>query len=541
MKATKMLGLLLAASLVFTGCSANNISDTSKPDEQQVSDDQPVDPFRLPEPVEVKVIKSVLPDLNMEAGETIEDNAYTKYVFERTNIKTKVMWYASSTDYDQKMQLAIASNDIPDMMVVDEKTFRAMAASNQLEDLTKVYEKYVTPEIKKFYQATDNKVIDSATYGGKLLAIPSVGIQADAPSMLWVRQDWLDKLGLQPPKNIGELRGMLKAFVEQDPDGNGSADTIGLTGNNVNLSAQGGGLHDFKGIFIAFKSYPLTWVKDEAGNTVYGSTMPETKEALAVIRDMYKEGLIDKEFALRKSPEELVASGKAGAFFGPWWTPWALTGSVKNDPKADWKAYMVADKQGEYNIALLPAAQSYLVVKKGFKHPEAAIVYANMYDQVSHTPNEKEKELIVGHSLWPLTIITDYPNAATIKHELLVDALAGKVDPDTLDGEMQLVYKQALKDKENPRANADDWAAPHAYLEGAGVLKLEMNATDPVFNTSTKTMERRWANLQKLENETFYKIVLGSLELNAFDKFVEDWKAEGGTTIIKEIDEEILK
>ncbi|MBW7452667.1 extracellular solute-binding protein [Paenibacillus sepulcri] len=540
MKVVKMLGLVLAASLVFAGCSSNNASDTNTGG-QQASDNTPVDPFRLPEPVEIQIIKSVLPDLTMKEGETIEDNEYTRYVFDKTNIKTKVMWYASSTDYDQKMQLAVASNDMPDMMVVDEKTFRAMAASDQLEDLTDVYEKYVTPEIRKFYQATDNKVIDAATYGGKLLALPSVGIQADAPSMLWVRQDWLDKLGLQPPKNIDELRAVLKAFVEKDPDGNGAADTIGLTGNNVTLSAQGGGLHDFKGIFNAFNSYPLTWVKDETGNIVYGSTMPGVKEALSVIRDMYKEGLIDKEFALRKSPDELVASGKGGAFFGPWWTPWALTASVKNDPKADWRAYMIGDKDGKYNISSLPAAQSYLVVKKGFKHPEAAVVYANMYDQVSHTPDEKAKNLIVGHSLWPLTMITDYPDAATKKHELLLEALAGKVKPEELDGEMQLVYEQALKDKANPKANADDWAAPQAYLVGAGVLELEMNAIDPVFSASTKTMERRWANLQKLENETFYKIVLGSLDLDAFDKFVEDWKAEGGDTIIKEIEEEIQK
>ncbi|MFC0393392.1 extracellular solute-binding protein [Paenibacillus mendelii] len=539
MNVKKMLGLVLAASLIFTGCSSNSTPENTEG--QAAVDNAPVDPFRLPEPVEVKVTKSVLPDLDLKDGETIEDNEYTQYVFDKTNFKTKVMWYASSTDYDQKMQLAVASNDTPDMMVVNETMFRAMAASDQLEDLTDVYEKYVSPEIKKFYAATDNKVIDAATYDGKLLALPSVGIQADAPSMLWVRQDWLDKLGLKPPTNIEELKAMLKAFVEKDPDGDGTANTIGLTGNNVNLSAVGGGLHDFKGIFNAFNAYPQTWVKDESGKVVYGSTVPGAKEALGVIRDMYKEGLIDKEFALRKSPDELVASGKAGAFFGPWWTPWALTGSVKNDPKANWQAYMIKDKKGKVNIASLPAAQSYLVVKKGFEHPEAAVVYANMYDEVSHTPDAEGKKLIVGHSLWPLTMITDYPDAATNKHKLLVDALAGKVKPEELDGEMQLVYEQALKDKANPRVNADDWAAPHAYLVGAGVLKQEMNATDPVFSASTKTMERRWANLQKLENETFFKIVLGSLELDAFDTFVEDWKAEGGSTIISEIEEEIKK
>ncbi|UVI31269.1 extracellular solute-binding protein [Paenibacillus spongiae] len=538
MNIKKMLGLVLVASLVITGCSSN--SGDSKP-EGQTGSKELTDPFRLPEPVEVKVTKAVPPNLEMKDGETIEDNEYTKFVFDRTNIKTKVMWYASSTDYDQKLQLAVASNDIPDMMVVNETMFRAMAAADQLEDLTDVYEKYVSPEIKQFYAATDNKVIDAATYGGKLLALPSVAIQADAPSMLWIRKDWLDKLGLQPPTNVGELKNVLKAFIEKDPDGDGQANTIGLTGNNQNLSAVGGGLHDFKGIFNAFNAYPGTWVKDENGKVVYGSTMPGTKEALGVIRDMYKEGLIDKEFALRKSPDELVASGKAGAFFGPWWTPWALTGSVKNDPKADWQAYMIKDKEGKVNIASLPAASSYLVVKKGFEHPEAAAVYANLYDKITHTPDDEAKKLINGHSLWPLTMITDYPDAASKKHTMLVDALAGKVKKEELDGEMQIVYDQALKDKANPRANADEWAGPAAYLIGAGVLKQEMNAIDPAFGATTKTMERRWANLQKMENETFYKIVLGSLDLNAFDKFVEDWKAEGGSTIIQEIEDEIKK
>lgn len=43
------------------------------------------------------------------------------------------------------------------------------------------------------------------------------------------------------------------------------------------------------------------------------------------------------------------------------------------------------------------------------------------------------------------------------------------------------------------------------------------------------------ANLEKLEEETFAKIILGQAPIDEFDTFVEKWYAEGGQTIIDEI------
>ena len=42
----------------------------------------------------------------------------------------------------------------------------------------------------------------------------------------WVRQDWLDKLGLKAPQNVDELYTVLKAFRDRDPNGNGKKDEI---------------------------------------------------------------------------------------------------------------------------------------------------------------------------------------------------------------------------------------------------------------------------------------------------------------------------
>ena len=43
------------------------------------------------------------------------------------------------------------------------------------------------------------------------------------------RKDWLDKLNLEAPTTIDEMYTVLKAFKEQDPNGNGQADEIPFT------------------------------------------------------------------------------------------------------------------------------------------------------------------------------------------------------------------------------------------------------------------------------------------------------------------------
>ena len=59
------------------------------------------------------------------------------------------------------------------------------------------------------------------------------------------------------------------------------------------------------------------------------------------------------------------------------------------------------------------------------------------------------------------------------------------------------------------------------------------------YNGQTETMETKWANLKKMEEETFAKIVMGKADISEFDTFVENWKNQGGDQILKEINEEL--
>ncbi|WP_248926983.1 extracellular solute-binding protein [Paenibacillus hamazuiensis] len=546
MKKRNAAAMVLLSTAMLAACSSGETATNAKPgDTKPAAASEKVDQFRMPGPVEVSIFKSVNPTAKLPDGDTVENNQYTRYIKDKTNISFKVLWYASGQDYDQKYKLALASNDLPDAIIVDEAVFRSLAEGGQIEDLTEVYKKYASPLMQELYATTNGKALEKATYKGKLMAIPNISVQGDAVSMLWVRKDWLDKLGLQPPKTMDDVTAIAKAFIEKDPDGNGKADTVGLTGSNSVGASAKAGHHSFKGIYGAFNAYPGNWLKDASGKIVYGSTLPETKMALAKLREMYAAGLIDKEFALRKDPHELVVGGKAGMFFGPWWsssTP--LRDTVKNDPTGDWKPYIIADAKGQLNSLMIPVSNKFLVVKKGFKHPEALMIYINTLVAAERNvdPDAAKLDLKVSRGdYYPLYSTYDYADAVTRKLDLLQKAMEGKMKREELNAELQLLYDRAMRDKANPKADLNDWSATYGYLNGGAALRQKINEVYSAFTSTTKTMERRWANLEKLESETFFKIIMGEQPLDAFDKFVKDWKEQGGDQIVKEIEEELAK
>jgi 3,4-dihydroxy 2-butanone 4-phosphate synthase/GTP cyclohydrolase II len=63
--------------------------------------------------------------------------------------------------------------------------------------------------------------LDSATFGGKLAATPNTGSSMDGAPLIWIRQDWQDKLSLKAPATIDELTALIDAFTTKDPEGNG--------------------------------------------------------------------------------------------------------------------------------------------------------------------------------------------------------------------------------------------------------------------------------------------------------------------------------
>ena len=114
------------------------------------------------------------------------------------------------------------------------------------------------------------------------------GMDRQATNALYARKDWLDKLGLKEPKTLDEFHDMLKAFTFNDPDGNGKKDTYGY-GERNNFDSH------FSVIYLAFGVTNNSWIEYE-GKLYYAQTHPKAKDALEVLQQWYKEGIIDPEF-----------------------------------------------------------------------------------------------------------------------------------------------------------------------------------------------------------------------------------------------------
>ena len=78
----------------------------------------------------------------------------------------------------------------------------------------------------------------------------------------------------------------------------------------------------------------------------------------------------------------------------------------------------------------------------------------------------------------------------------------------------------------------------YAHLNGGSTfVDANINWVRSIATAQTKTMESRWTNLKKLEDETFLKIIMGSEDLSAYDTFVQKWKDQGGSKITEEVNE----
>lgn len=123
---------------------------------------------------------------------------------------------------------------------------------------------------------------------------------------IWVRQDWLDQLGMEMPTNLDEFVEMLRAFRDSDLDGNGKNDTIPLT-----MPATLQPMDMFAAFFGTRNEVYM-----EDGKAVVPYRTEEYKEFMEFMKTLYDEGLIDKEIPTNTAYgtiREKFNTGVAGA------------------------------------------------------------------------------------------------------------------------------------------------------------------------------------------------------------------------------------
>jgi putative aldouronate transport system substrate-binding protein len=377
--------LILALSLVLSGCLGSNSNETegntkTTPNAAAINTDA-VNPAGVLPITNEKTTISVL----VNGSATVENfatNEFTKWLEEKTNIHIK--WeIAPPSAAVEKLNLVLSSGDFPDVIMgfgVTPSQRMIYGSDGIFIPLNDLIEKYGVETKRVFKELPIAKELVTAG-NGKIYALSYVNqcYHCTHHQRMWMYQPWLDKLGLKTPTTTEEFYQVLKAFKEKDPNGNGKADEIPLTGspNNYNTSIDS----FLMNAFIINNGASKLYV--DKGKIEVSYNKPEWKEGLEYIRKLYAEGLI--------APQTFTQDGNQLKQLGE--NPIPIMGAAsahnmisitqQNAPTGRWLEYLaVPALKGPKGVQLaalapFPGTNGDFIITKNAKNPEAAFRLAD--------------------------------------------------------------------------------------------------------------------------------------------------------------------
>jgi putative aldouronate transport system substrate-binding protein len=428
------------------------------------------------------------------------------------------VWNVENASYDEQMNLKFAANEIPDFFrtsignlqkYVDQGLLMPIDPA-RFEKNMPVWSKIVNaqyPDWKKLY-----------TINGKLWALP-MDVQKPSRGPAIYRGDWLEKLGKNIPTTLVEFQDVVYAFANNDPDGNGKKDTYGLSASGMNM------------VYGAYGYIPAQW-NEKNGQLVYSSIQPELKEALGVLAQYYKDGVLSPEFITGENKggywavSHAFAEGQIG-----------FTGHASDYHYNAHQNANVIELQKLFPTATIawgspvtgPAGKKGLAA--GAKISGLMSVFgAQVENDLSKFDKWCEIQEWIAQSadnylmayggpvgeLWNWSngvdsSIVPLDNDGTLfsregGHTLLANVYADNI----------MIHQSAIMFRER------EWNG--MYEDGLSSELLISLPSSPLYS----------AELSKIESEARIAIILGEKPLSYFDDFVKEWKAAGGDQLTKE-------
>lgn len=229
-----------------------------------------------------------------------------KLLEERFNVKFEVLPVDASQP--EKFNLYWAQGETADVVMAFGGSYTALVDQGLFREIsTEQLYKNMPVWMQKIESLVgDPELVKTLIqYKGKLYSIPFTHGPLMESGIMIARKDWMNKVGIaKQPENLEEFEALLKAFTEDDPDGNNKKDTYGI---------HGGQRYHFNYVWGAYGLMPKTYTQQN-GSITYTSILPQYKEALKLIQKWYKAGYIDPEFVTddRTQQRNKWSEGKFG-------------------------------------------------------------------------------------------------------------------------------------------------------------------------------------------------------------------------------------
>lgn len=459
-------------------------------------------------------------------GEDENGDVY-KYLNEKFNVSFKPLT-STWTNWEDKLNMYILSGDIPDIFTNYLFGRPANFEKWKREDILLPLDDYMNnyPNISK--RLNDYSNLKSAQ-GGKYYGIPiqyeNAEIDALTTHCTWIRKDWLTNLGLNMPTTIDEFYNVLKAFTFNDPDKNGKNDTYGIaTGDD--------GVYWAYPIFNAFDASIEGWKKD--GDTWQPEIISDQmKSGVEFYKKLYDEKILQPDFYSTNYSTiiDMFVTGKIGCMTlnaGSWYE------TYYNDFK---KVY--PDKNPDDIFTYVPVMKG----QTGKQRIDGLMNYFAFTSLNADMGDEKTNRALM---LIDFLLSDDGLNLTrygieNVNYKVDNGKIVNLIKPgdngyanhiDTIDGTVNLknmvTWDFDFFYPDNPLATimhdtlhvSDEFVKlnPLALLD---IPESDMLATDR-------------AKLSTFVTDSIVKIVYQSKDFNKdWDKFVTDWKSQGGNDLIK--------
>ncbi|MBY0117929.1 extracellular solute-binding protein [Paenibacillus sp. FSL L8-0435] len=238
---------------------------------------------------------------NSPSPHTITNNYLTKFVQEKfgdpNNIDVQFVPVQRSEETTKLNVLMASPSDVPDIVFVyDSSVFYRYAQQGGLTEVGELLNEHA-PNLKEYL---GEDLLRFGQLEGQQFAIPGKRAITSRYNS-YIRQDWLDKVGMKAPTTTDELYETLKAFKEKDPGNLGS--------KNIPM-----------GMALAPAQYETliySFIKPVQDGLTYSQRYELPlhdgfKDAMQFLNKLYNEGLISKDFSLDEEKTQLVKDFQNG-------------------------------------------------------------------------------------------------------------------------------------------------------------------------------------------------------------------------------------
>lgn len=527
---------LLLAVLILPGCKSKKDTAGAASSGNTAAN---TDPFgKYEKTVIISSVKNLgVAPLEFREGDSLENNVWTRYYKDNLNIEIDWLWSTLESQYDQKVNIAITSGDIPDLMMLrDANQLKMMYENDQLYPIAEVLETYGSPFVKEVLRSDGGLGLESATFDGTLYAIPHIESGLMASPVLWVRTDWLEKYGLEIPTTKEEFLKVAETFSQ------GGAYGLGICKDlfETNYAA----LEGFLNMHGAFNN---TWFARNGG-LVHSDIQPEVRNALEMLKTMYAKGWIDPEFGVKDTDKvnEDANANRIGMMFGGFWNGVMLNPAKVENPSVEWVPVAIPDVvNGGGGKAQVPFGTKYwYAVSADCKNPEAVIRLLNAQLDKTYGPGMEPTIYNItpeGYGTFLYNVFTVEPPLKNYNAAEKVTRAIETGNKSGLNLEELNYYEMSMLSLGGDHSN-NNWHQLKMFgpKGSLSVQKSYMDTnnfvTTAFYGAPTPAMVEKLSTLKKQALTSYTKIIMGA-NISEFDTFVGNWNTLGGADMTREVNE----